>query len=93
MGRTAATGTMIVVEVSLPDLWFDPNAVGDDMVVECWISHGPRATDPGFDPGPGDSVMLDDGDGEPLRAHVLARTGDRVTVRIQMGTTDAAAAI
>lgn len=93
MGGAGGIGTMTVVHAFRPDLWFDPNMVDDTLVVECWISHGPRATDPGFDPGPGDSVMLDDGDGEPLRAHVLARTGDRVTVRIQMGTTDAAAAI
>ena len=25
------------------DLWFDLNEVGGDLVVECWISHGPRA--------------------------------------------------
>ena len=36
------------VATELYDLWFDPNSVGGDMVVECWISHGPGASDPDF---------------------------------------------
>ena len=67
------------------DLWFDPNTVGGEMVVECWISHGPRATDVGFNPGPGDWLTVGDGDEDPLRARVVKRDGDRVWVQIQIG--------
>ena len=43
LGRSDSAGTMSnVADLSLDDLWFDPNSVGADMVVECWISHGPR---------------------------------------------------
>jgi hypothetical protein len=84
---------MIVVEVSLPDLWFDPNAVGDDMVVECWISNGPRADDTSFDPAPGDWLVLDDGDEAPVRARVVARSGDRVSVRVDLAGDSSALAV
>ena len=84
---------MTLVETSPPDLWFDPNAVDDSLVVECWISHGPRASDAGFDPSPGDRVTLDDGDGEPLRGSVLSRAGDRLTVRLDLGNSDAVVAV
>jgi hypothetical protein len=84
---------MTLVETSSPDLWFDPNAVDDTLVVECWISHGPRAGDSGFDPSPGDWVTLDDGDGEPLRGSVLSRAGDRLTVRLELGNSDSAVAV
>ena len=40
------------------DLEYDPNEVGGDMVVECWISHGPRAGDAAFDPQPGKWVWI-----------------------------------
>ncbi len=53
------------------DLWFDPNQVGGDLVVECWISHGPRADDQGFDPQPGDTVFIGDDDEAPLSARSL----------------------
>ena len=49
--------TMSLVEaVQLFDLKYDPNEVGGDMVVECWISYGPpaRADDPSFDPRAGE---------------------------------------
>jgi hypothetical protein len=32
---------------------YEPNQVGPDFVVECWISHGPRAEDDEFDPPTG----------------------------------------
>jgi hypothetical protein len=35
-----------------PDLVFEPNDVGPNCAVECWISQSPRATDPSFDPQP-----------------------------------------
>jgi len=80
------------VAIEFYDLWFDPNTVGGDMVVECWISHGPRATDPDFAPVPGDLLVLGDGDEAPLRARVIKRQGDRVSVQIQLGTESAAVA-
>ena len=39
------------------DLRYDPNEVGGDLVVECWISHGPRVHDASFGP------QADDGHG------------------------------
>lgn len=93
MGRTRVVGTMSIVIAPLPELWFDPNAVDDSMVVECWISHGPRCADAAFDPAPGDVVALDDGDGEVLRGEVLARSGDRLTVRLDLGGSGAAIAV
>jgi hypothetical protein len=68
------------------DLWFDPNSVGGD------ISHGPRADDAGFDPAPGDWLTVGDGDEAPLRARVVKRQGDRVSVQIQMSAGSAAVA-
>jgi hypothetical protein len=59
---------------------YDPNEIGPDCVVECWISHGPRADDAGFDPRPGQYVSLVDDDDEPLRRRVFRREGNRVWV-------------
>lgn len=66
------------------DLWFDPHSVGGDMVVECWISHGPRADDSAFVPAPGDRLTVGDDDEAPLRARAVRREGDRVSVQIRM---------
>ncbi len=74
------------------DLWFDPNTVAGDLVVECWISHGPRAGDADFDPTPGDWVTVGDDDEAPLKAQVIARQGDRVTVEVRRRSTGAAVA-
>jgi hypothetical protein len=74
------------------DLWFDPNAVGGDMMAECWISHGPRADDSEFDPMPGDVVTVGDGDEAALHARVVRRQGDRVSVQIQLSANSAAVA-
>ncbi len=72
---------MVAMSVS-PDLMFDPNDVGPDCVVECWISQGPRATDPTFDPRPGDRLLLIDEDAETLAGRVVTRDGNRVWVQV-----------
>ena len=92
LDRSTAAGSLIDVATELYDLWFDPNSAGGDMVVECWISHGPRANDPDFAPVPGDWLMVGDGDEVPLRARVIKHSGDRVSVRIQLGAESAAVA-
>jgi hypothetical protein len=74
------------------DLSYDPNEVGDDLVVECWISHGPRAHDPAFDPQPGDRVTVGDDEEPPLPARIVRRDGNRVWVQIQLPTTSHAVA-
>jgi len=61
-------------------------------VAECWISHGPRAGDADFDPTPGDWLTVGDGDEPPLRAQVIKRRGDRVSVRIELDSSSAAVA-
>lgn len=68
------------------DLWFDPNEVGGDLVVECWISHGPRADDPGFDPQPGDEVAVSDDEDPPLPARLVRRDGNRVWVQLRLSS-------
>lgn len=74
------------------DLWFDPNGVGADLVVECWISHGPRAQDPSFDPQPGDWVLAGDEEDQPVRARVTRRDGDRVWLQVQLPSSSGAVA-
>lgn len=93
MDRTRQAGTLRVVDDAAPyDLWFDPNEVGADLVVECWVSHGPRAADRSFDPAVGDRVRVGDDDEIPLRARVTRRDGDRVWVRVELpGAADAVA--
>jgi len=66
------------------DLVFDPNDVGPECVVECWISQGPRAADPGFDPQPGDRVTVVDEDGETLAGRVVTRDDIRVWVQVEI---------
>ena len=77
---------------ALYDLWFDANSVAGDMVAECWISHGPHADDVDFDPAPGDWLTVGDGDEAPLRARVIKRQGDRVSVQIELSSSSAAVA-
>jgi hypothetical protein len=69
---------MVIVEATTGayDLWYDATTVGSDLVVECWISHGPRAGDPAFDPRPGDRVTVGDDGEAPLRAQVVRREGE-----------------
>lgn len=66
------------------DLWYDATTVGGDLVVQCWISHGPRRDDPSFDPQPGDVVHVGDDDESPMRARVVRRNGDRVAVQVEL---------
>ena len=74
------------------DLWYDANSVGADLVVETWISHGPRANDAAFDPRPGDWVLLGDEDEAPQQARVIRRDGNRVWAQIALPTLAAPAA-
>lgn len=69
------------------DLCFDPNDVGGDLVVECWISQSPRAHDEGFDPQPGDRLLVGDDEGDPLRGRVTRRDGSRVWVQVELPST------
>jgi len=66
------------------DLRYDPNEVGSDLVVECWISHGPRADDDSFDPQAADILTVGDDEEPPLRARVLRRDGNRVWVQLDL---------
>jgi hypothetical protein len=66
------------------DLWYDPNGVGADLVVECWISHGPRADEAEFDPQPGDWLLVGDDEEPPLKARVTRRDGNRVWLQVQL---------
>ena len=66
------------------DLSYDPNEVGRDLVVDCWISQGPRAIDVMFDPQPSDWVIAGDGEVAPRRVRVTRREGNRVWVQMQL---------
>lgn len=74
------------------DLSFDPNDVGPDLVVECWISQSPRAGDHRFAPQPGDAVTVGDDEGPPLHGRVTRRDGNRVWVQVQVPTASDAVA-
>jgi hypothetical protein len=74
------------------DLWHDATSVDGHLGVTCWISHGPRAADPAFDPRPGDWVLVgDDEEEEPLPARVVGRDRDRVTVQVAIADITAVA--
>ena len=77
-------GTIAAMEPGSYDLSLDPNDVGPDLVVECWISQGPRADDPRFDPQPGDALYVGDDEGPPLQGRVTRRDGNRVWVQVQL---------
>lgn len=83
---------MVSVGSSTYDLWYDATSVGADLVVECWISHGPRAEDATFDPQPDDYVAVGDDEEAPLRARVIRRDGDRIAVQVQLGESTSAVA-
>ena len=68
--------------VDTADLFFDPNEVDGALVVECWISHGPRAADRTFAPHVGDVVRVSDREEPAEKARVLRRDGNRVWVQI-----------
>ena len=82
---------MIVVD-SVYDLRYDPTEVGADMVVECWITQGPRASDAAFDPTVGDVVLVGDDELPPRRARVVRRADNRVWVQLPQPGLDAAVA-
>ena len=69
----------------------DANTVDADLVVVCWISHGPRIDDATFDPAPGDPVALGDDEEAPLQGRVVRRDGDQVTVRVVLADSSAVA--
>ena len=54
------------------------------MVVECWISHGPRADEVAFDPQPGDWLVAGDHEAAPRQARVVRREADRVWVELNL---------
>lgn len=68
------------------DLYFDPNEVDGALVVECWISHGPRAEDENFNPQPGDLLTVSDDEEPAEKARVVRREGNRVWVQILLPT-------
>lgn len=83
---------MMAMESGPYDLSFDPNDVGPDLVVECWISQSPRAGDDRFAPEPGDAVTVGDDEGPPLHGRVTRRDGNRVWVQVQVPTASDAVA-
>ena len=72
------------------DLEYDPNEVGGESVVECWISHGPRAGDASFDPQPGDWLAVGDHEEAPRCVRVVRREGNRVWVQLNLPGADRA---
>jgi hypothetical protein len=73
------------------DLNYDPNEVGADLVVECWLRRGPRSVDPAFNPAPGDTVIIGDDEEPPLSARVVRRDGDRIWVQVHLPASHAVA--
>ena len=69
------------------DLEYDPNEVDGDMVVECWISQGPRADDAAFDPRPGDWLLVGDDEEAPRQARVVRREANRVWMQLNLAGT------
>lgn len=74
------------------DLRYDPNEVGPDLVVECWMSHSPRAHDHAFDPQPADIVMVGDDEEPPLAGRVVRRDRNRVWVQLHLPSSSHAVA-
>ena len=75
----------MLMETTGYDLWYDATSVGADLVVETWISHGPRASDATFDPRPGDWLLVGDDEEPPCRARVIRRDGNRVWTQLDLG--------
>ena len=67
-----------------PNLVFDPNDVGPDCGVDCWIAQGPRANDGSFDPGPGARVTVIDQDGEIVTGRAVGYEDNRVWVQVHL---------
>ena len=66
------------------DLRYDPNDVGGNLIVECWLSHSPRAHDQNLHLQPADVVMVGDDEEAPLLARVVHRQDNRVWVQLQL---------
>lgn len=66
------------------DLRYDPTEVGADMVVECWISHGPRRDDQSFAPVVGEFLLIGDDELKARPARVIGRDGNRVWVQLAL---------
>jgi hypothetical protein len=60
--------------------------VGADLVVHCWISHGPRHDAPSSDPQPSDHARIGDDDEAPLPGRVIRQDGDRVAVQVELSS-------
>lgn len=82
---------MTIVAGAEYDLIYDPNEIGADLVVECWISQGPRAGDSDFDPQPGDWVLVGDDELPPRRARVTRRDDNRIWIQIELPNTSTSA--
>lgn len=82
----ADLGTAIIIGLmSAPyDLRYEPTDVGADMVVECWISHGPRRDDQSFAPVVGEFLMIGDDELAARPARVIGRDGNRVWVQLAL---------
>jgi hypothetical protein len=79
------TKGVITVKQFRYDLWHDATGVGADLVVETWISHGPRATDSTFSPQLGDRLLVGDDEEPPCKARVIRRDGNRVWIQLELG--------
>jgi hypothetical protein len=55
------------------------------LVVETWINHGPRASDPAFNPQPGDWLSVGDDEEPPIRGRVTRRNANKVWVQLDLG--------
>lgn len=84
------TSSLLNVNSPSYDLWYDATSVGADLVVETWISHGPRNSDAAFDPQPGDWVFVGDDDEPPYCARVIRRDGNRVWTQLDLGLVEPA---
>lgn len=72
------------MRTSAYDLWYDATTVGADLIVWCWVSHGPRHDDPSFDPQVGDHLLVGDDEEVPMAARVVRRDGDRVVLQVEL---------
>lgn len=65
-------------------LRFDPDAVDQNFLVRCTVPAVVHQGEPQRVPYVGDTVLVDDGTGDPLPAEVVQRVGDTVTVAIRV---------
>jgi len=75
-------------------VWSDATSVNAELVVETWVSHGPLASDPAFDPRAGEWVVVGDDDEPPIGGRILRRDGNKVWVQLDpAGTSDGRAQV